>query len=73
MNYKEETLNLAKERSQELADQFYNEVLHLLNSGAVDSENHNRNLLFGVAIENCADGFLNKKRKSEEYKNLKCF
>ncbi len=41
-----------------LADKFFAEVEHLLNSGAVDPENHNRGLLFGVALENLADAYL---------------
>ena len=73
MTYKEATLALAKTRAEEIAQKFIQEVNHLLNSGAVDSEYHSRGLLYGVAIENIADGFLSGERKNREYKNLKCF
>jgi len=73
MNYKEETMEIAEKRAEELKEKFLQEVKHLLNSGAVDLENHNRGLLFGVAIENIADRYLRSERKSKEYKNLKCF
>lgn len=73
MSFKEETLKLTQERAQNIAEKFVYEVQHLLNSGAVDSEDHNRGLLFGVAIENIADGFLSGKRTTKEYKNLKHF
>ena len=71
--FKEETLELAEKRAKDIAQKFIDEVKHLLNSGAVDSESHNRGLLFGVAIENVADGFLSGERKTKEYKNLKHF
>jgi hypothetical protein len=73
MSFKEETFRIAEERSKEIAEKFIEEVNHLLNSGAVDSESHNRGLLFGVAVENIAEGFLRGERKSKEYKNLKHF
>jgi len=73
MSFKDETLKIAEERSKDIAEQFINEVNHLLNSGAIDSEDHNRGLLFGVAIENIADKFLSGERKGKSYKNLKCF
>lgn len=71
MTYKEETIQIAQERAESIKDQFIREVERLLNSGAVDSESHNRGLLFGVALENIADTFLFKRGK--EYKNLKYF
>ena len=73
MDYRDETLQLAQKRAQEIAEKFLQEVEHLLDSGAVDSENHSRGLLFGVAVENIADGFLRSERGSKEYKNLKYF
>lgn len=73
MTYKEETLVIAKKRAGEIAEKFYQEVVRLLNSGALDSEYHSRGLLFGVALENLADDFLRGERKSKEYKNLKHF
>lgn len=73
MNYKEETIQMAQERAEEIKKRFVNEVIRLLNSGAIDSEDHNRGLLFGVALENLADEFLRRERKGKEYKNLKHF
>lgn len=73
MSYKQETLEIAKERAAVVADAFFKEVVRLLNSGAVDSEYHSRGLLFGVAIENIADGYLRGERRSKNYKNLKGF
>jgi len=73
MTYKEETLKIAEKRAKEIAEKFMEEVKHLLASGGIDSEDHNRGLLFGVALENIADGFLRGERKSKSYKNLKHF
>jgi hypothetical protein len=73
MNYKEETLMIAEERAESLKEKFMEEVKHLLNSGAINSENHSRGILFGVALENIADGYLRGERKGKEYKNLKYF
>lgn len=73
MSYKDETLRLAKERSLQIAEAFVKEVQRLLDSGAVDAAHHSRGLLFGVALENIADGFLAGERSSKEYKNLKLF
>lgn len=71
--YKDETIEIAIKRADELHTKFINEVKRLLNTGAIDSESHNRGLLFGVALENLADGFLRGDRKLKEYKNLKLF
>ncbi|KJR97963.1 MAG: hypothetical protein VR68_11690 [Peptococcaceae bacterium BRH_c4a] len=68
-----ETLKISQKRAEEIAQKFTEEVKHLLNSGAIDREIHNRGLLFGVALENIADGFLRGERKTGEYKNLKYF
>lgn len=73
MTYNEETMEIARKRADEIADQFYNEVNHLLQSGALEDENYSRGILFGVAIENIADGFLRGERKTKTYKNLKHF
>jgi hypothetical protein len=70
--YADETIELAITRADELHTQFVAEVKRLLKSGAVDSENHSRGLLFAVVLENMADSF-SIDRKSGEYKNLKCF
>lgn len=73
MHFAEETMYLAEKRATEIKEQFLVEVERLLKSGALDQEYHSRGLLFGVAIENIADGFLSGERKNKEYKNLKCF
>lgn len=70
--YLTETVVIAKQRARDISAQFEIEVLRLLYSGAVDQENHNRGLLFGVALENIADSFI-RSRKDKHYKNLKCF
>ena len=72
--YAAETLIMAEERTRKLAAEVLVEVDRLLRSGAVDPDDHNRGLLFGVAIENIADRWLgNTERKSKAYRNLKCF
>ena len=73
MNYKEETIQIAQERAEEIKGKFIEEIERLLRSGAVDPENHSRGMLFGVALENLADGFLRGERKSKSYKNLRHF
>lgn len=73
MTYKEETMEIAKKRAEELKEKFIQEVKHLLNSGAVDAEDYNRGLLFGIALENIADGYLRGEKNSKGYKNLKRF
>lgn len=71
--YTAETLVLANERSAGIKEQFVAEVNRLLRSGGVDTANHSRGLLFGVALENIADDFLRGERKSGAYRNLKHF
>ena len=71
--YERETLTLAQKQSISLADKFMHEVQRLLDSGAVDRDDHHRGLLFGVALENVADGWLRGERCSSTYKNLKRF
>jgi len=73
MDYKDETIEIAKKRSSELQRAFIVEVERLIASGGVDTESHSRGLLFGVALENLADGFLRGEKKSKAYKNLRCF
>ena len=73
MKYSEETMEIAKERAEQIREQFLEEVERLLRSGAVDPESHNRGLLFGVALENVADRFIRGERKSKAYKNLTRF
>jgi hypothetical protein len=72
-NKKLEIMELAKKRFEGIEQQILDEVKHLLNSGAVDPENCNCGLLFGVAVENIADKWLINERKSKSYKNLKMF
>lgn len=71
MNFKEETLQIAQGIASQLGEEFIQEIKHLFGSGAIDSENHNRGLLFGVAIENIADKYI--RNRNSEYENLKCF
>jgi hypothetical protein len=73
LTYSQETIEIAHERAQNLSEKFIKEVSRLLNSGAVESEHHNRGMLYGVALENLADDFLRGDRKTKEYKNLKHF
>lgn len=74
MKYYEETLEMIKERKQEIADRFEQECIRLLNSGAIDKEDHSRGTLFGVAIENISEDYLRGyNRKTADYKNLKRF
>jgi len=47
MTYAEETLKIAEERADNLKRLFLTEVKHLLDSGAVDPENHNRGCCLG--------------------------
>lgn len=72
-DYAAETLRIAEQRAKEIGSQFYNEVKRLLHSGAVNNTEHNRGLLFGVALENQSDNFLRGERKSKEYRNLSRF
>jgi hypothetical protein len=71
MTFKEETLQIAEKRAEDIKKQFISEVNRLLRSGAIDSKNHNRGILFRVALENIANGF--NLGNSPEYKNLKYF
>jgi hypothetical protein len=73
LTYREETQLLARKRAEEIKDQFLAEVKRLLDSGAIDPDNHSRGLLFGVALENLADDFIRGERISREYKNLRRF
>ena len=69
--YSKETMSIA--RTIKIRQAFLEEVDRLLKSGAIDFENHSRGLLFGVALENLSDNWLNGERKTKEYKNLKNF
>ena len=71
--YAEETIQIAEQRARETAEQLVAEVKRLLKSGALDPDSHSRGLLFGVALENIADNYLRGERKSNDYRNLKCF
>ena len=69
--FKQGTIELAKK--VDVQGKFEAEVLRLLNSGAIDPNDHNRGLLFGVAVENMADDWLRGNRKNSDYRNLKRF
>jgi hypothetical protein len=70
--YEIETMKIAKNTC--IQEKFISEVNRLLKSGCIDPEsNYSRGLLFGVALENVADGWLQGKRKTKEYRNMKCF
>ena len=71
--YAQKTMALAIANSYDIGVKFREEVKHLLKSGAVDPASHSRDRLFGVALENVADGWLRGERDSKEYKNLKRF
>lgn len=71
--YYDETLEMIKLRKYEIAERFEKECLHLLRSGCIDKQNHNRGLLFGVAVENIADNYLSGERNTSNYKNMKRF
>jgi hypothetical protein len=73
MTYKEETIVIAIDQAEHIKNDFIAEVERLLKYGAIDPEFHSRGILFGVAIENIADGWISSQRKSKEYKNLKMF
>lgn len=61
---------MIRAKKLEIADQFEKECYRLLNTGAMDKEFHSRALLFGVALDNLADGY---RDNSKEWKNLKHF
>src|SRR5271157_3305330 len=71
--FSRETRQLAYERTNGIRSQILDEIDRLLRSGAVDSDSHNRGLLFGVAVENIADKWLSGERKTADYRNLKRF
>jgi hypothetical protein len=73
MTYEEETIMIANDSAFDMLEAYRREVKHLLNSGAIDRENHNRGLVYGVALENIADGYLSGWRGSRHYKNMKRF
>ena len=71
LDFKQGTIKLT--RKARVQEKFEAEVLRLLNSGAIDPNDHNRGLLFGAAIENIADNWLRGNRKNSDYRNLKRF
>lgn len=72
-DWNDETIKIARERAEVLKEQFIDEVMHLLKSGALDAENYSRGTLFGVALENIANRYLIGEKNSETYKNLRRF
>lgn len=69
-NYFDETLEMITKKKLEIAEKFENECVRLLGSGALDKNSHSRAVLFGVALENIADGY---RDNSKEWKNLRHF
>jgi hypothetical protein len=68
--YAKETIEIARKRAAKIAESFVDEVAHLVRSSGVDPENHRRGVVFGVALEHMADGYLRDEKKSEDYRNL---
>lgn len=73
MRYTDETVSIAQERARKISADFLDEVQRLLSCGAVDPQHHSRGLLYGVALESLADGFLRGERGGKDYKSLKRF
>lgn len=70
-NFAQKTVEIAIETDWE--SKIVEEIKHLLSSGAVDPESHNREMVYGVALENIADNYLRGDRKTRAYRNLKRF
>lgn len=68
-----ETLQYAEKQAILLHEKFMDEVRRLLQSGALDRDNHHRGLLFGVALNNVAEGYVRGDQNSKEFKNLSRF
>lgn len=76
LTFLEDTIEIMLERADDIRFQFIEEVMRLLASGAVDAEEHNRGMIFGVALENIADRFLRIRPGTPErraYLKLKKF
>ena len=69
-SYYKETIAMIKNRKKMIAEAFEKECLRLLNSGAIDKESHSRGALFGIALENLANGYDTSTR---EARNLRKF
>jgi len=71
----DETIRIAEEISRDLGPTFYAEVRRLLDSGAVDKNNHYRGAIFAVALENMANNFMRSQMGAafREYENLQKF
>lgn len=69
-SYNDETLTIAHEAADYLYANFMRQIRHLLSNGEVD-DCHHRGILFGVALESIADGYLRGWRSSRSYRNLK--
>jgi hypothetical protein len=72
-NYQIRTIELATKNMDDIASKFREEVKRLVKIGAVDPDDHARNVVFGIALENMADEYLRNARKTTTYKNLKRF
>lgn len=73
MDYRDETIMIAKKAAPLIATKFIEEVQRLLASKGVDPDDHHRGMLFGVALENVADAYIRDMRKTGDYKNIKRF
>ena len=70
--WRNETIKIARVRAKDIEKQFIAEVKRLTTTGAV-TDDTSRALIFGVAVENIADGFLFGDRKTASYRNLRHF
>lgn len=68
MTYSDITVEIAE--NSKIQMKFVEEVKRLLTSGGINRDDHNRGLLFGVALENIADTYLRGEKKTRAYKNL---
>ena len=69
--YAQETIEITRSKDWETI--ISDEVIRLLNSGAVGKSSHSRAMIIGVALENIADNYLRGDRKMKDYLNLKKF
>ena len=68
-NYAQETIDIAN--AIDWRAKIAYEVYHLVTSGAVDQEFHDRGTIYAVALENVAKSYLRGEQKSRDYRNLK--
>lgn len=70
-NFADETILISQDRALDITKAFLVEVERIVRSGGVDPEDHNRAMVFGVALENIADAYLRGDRNTPEYRNMK--